>query len=314
MLYAHFLTAYKWLTAIGLFVSSGWAWYRGRPYSRLLLTGAAVFACAVLMDRVFPLYEPILTGWFVELAGAALLFLISGIVWYDTVRVYYDTLRLQQQSMALQARQELAQFQLRARTEQVRLQQDYVRRTREQLHESRNQLALIRHYLDQGKLTQLHTYLETLLPQEGGQPPWEYTGHSLVDAILVLQFSRARRLDVYVELDLCPLPADLAISDDDLTSLLMNLLDNALDACERLPVADRWLWLRVHWQAGRLKLQCRNAAPPPDGQTTSKEDKQAHGFGLPLLRKIAASYGGEVEVEHEEESFSLVITLQGEEP
>ena len=290
---------YKILTALFLLSAGAWALKKGKRGSAALLTGGVIFAGALLMDRLFPVYEPIYGGWFVELAGWALLPVIGGAALKDTVALY-------RQDAAL--RTELA-----VRSEHARLQQDYVRATRERLHESRSHLALISHYLDQGEQGKLRAYLDNLLRGAGGASH-QYTGNPLVDAVLTDALARAEAAGTAVELDAPPLPAALPYGDADLTSLLLNLLDNALEAAARLPeAAGRWVLLRVEQEGGGLRISCVNAAPPPSEEATSKADKAAHGFGLPLLRRIAGAYGGSVAVDRGPDCCRVTITLYPEE-
>lgn len=293
------LGCYKLLTALFLLCVSAWAMKKGRRGSAALLTGGAIFAGALLMDRLLPVYEPIYGGWFVELAGWALLLMIGGAALKDTVALYREDAAL---------RTELA-----VRSEHARLQQDYVRATREHLHESRSRLALISHYLDQGEQGKLRAYLDGLLRPAGGASH-QYTGNPLVDAVLTDALARAEREGTAVELDAPPLPPELPYGDADLTSLLLNLLDNALEANARLAEgADRWVLLRVEQEDGGLRLTCLNAAPPPEDGPTGKPDKLAHGFGLPLLRRLAGAYGGGVELDRGPDCCCVTVTLHPEE-
>ena len=288
---------YKLLTALYLLAVSAWALRRGKRGSAVLLCGGVLFAAALMMDRLLPVYEPIRGGWFVELAGWAILFLVGAAALRDTVALY-------QQDRAL--RTELA-----VRSEHARLQQDYVRQTRELLHESRSRLTLISHYLDQEAWETLRSYLDGLLSPQWGADACQYSGNTLMDAVLTVELARAERAGVCVDLDLSPLPDTLPYADESLTSLLMNLLDNALEANERLPSPeDRWLTLHTELTQRGLRLRCVNAAPPQSGTGTSKADKSAHGFGLPLLRRIAAEYGGTVELKRLEDSCAVTITLE----
>ena len=292
------LGGYKVLCALWLLAVSAWALKSGKPGSAALLTGGVVFAGALLMDRLLPVYEPIYGGWFVELAGWALLLLIGGAALKDTVALYRKDAAL---------RTELA-----VRSEHARLQQDYVRATREHLHESRSRLALISHYLDQGEQGKLRAYLDELLQPTGGASH-QYTGNPLVDAVLTTELSKAEAEGTAVELDAPPLPAKLPYEDEHLTSLLFNLLDNALEANARLPEGeDRWVLLRVEREGGGLQISCINAAPAPEGAATSKADPAAHGFGLPLLRRIAEEYGGTVLFDRGPDCCSVTVTLQAD--
>ena len=289
------LGGYKLLCALWLLAVSAWAVKKGKRGSAALLAGGAVFAGALLMDRLLPVYEPILGGWFAELAGWAILALTGG-------AALWDTAALSRSDAAL--RTELA-----VRAEHARLQQDYVRATRERLHESCSRLTLISHYLDRGEGDKLRAYLDQLLPPPG-ESARQYTGNPLVDAVLSAELAKAAGEGTAVELDLPPLPGALPYADADLTSLLMNLLDNALEAAARLPdPEERWVLLRMELPEEGLRIECINAAPAPQGAGTSKADWRAHGFGLPLLRRIAGTYGGTVAVDRLEDCCRVAVTL-----
>lgn len=311
---SHLLSAFKWFTALWLTATGIWAYAKRREYAGTMTAGSCMLALALAMDRVLPLHEPILFGWFVEIAAGILVFLVTGILWYDTVSLYRESARLK-------AGQELAKIQLEAREEQAALQQEYVRRTREQLHESRHRLTLIRHYLDTGALEQLSGYVDSLTAEQSGRDSREYTGNRLIDALLTTQLRKADQLGIYVELDLDTLPGKLPISDDDLTVCLLNLLDNALESCSKIPEqGERWISLRILLEGEWMQIQCSNAALYPDGEGaengssatsvwSSKEDKQAHGFGLVSIRNIVSAYGGTMEIGKAEDCYHIILKL-----
>lgn len=302
--YSHALGLWKWLCAAWLLGSSLWAMRRRARYSKPLLAGSMVFGAALVVERVNSMYEPILLGWYVEIAGLLLLALVAGILWWDTARLYRE-------DVALREEKRLADFQLAARARHAALQQDYVAATREQLHETANAFALLRHYLEDGDLAKLGRYLDERLGATGAMCSGQHTGNSLVDAILSLQITRMAAADIYLEADLRPLPPELSIPDGELTSLLMNLLDNALEACLRLPdPAARWISLFVGQEGDDFVFRCENGAERPHaGEGTSKADKRAHGYGLGVLYRLAAQNGGSFTVQWEEDSFRAWIAL-----
>ena len=103
----------------------------------------------------------------------------------------------------------------------------------------------------------------------------------------------------------------LPVSDLDLTALLGNALDNAMEAAVR---AERQRIVVGPVQGpdkGLFMLRVENAlggAVAPDLATT-KADKTAHGFGLPGMREIAERYGGTLEAGERDGRFELVVCL-----
>ncbi len=302
LVWSQVLTVYKWLTAGYLIFCAGWALYKNTRYSVPLLAGSCAFAAALVMNRLLPMHEPILLGWNIEIAGFFWICLLTGIIGHDAVRTYRER-------EALKNKQAISDIQLAAQTEHARLQQEYVRLTRERLHESRSRLTLIRHYLDKGDHDKLNLYLDQLSADGIGLDAMQHTGNSLVDAILTLQLSRAEKLGAYVERDFGSLPDPLSVEDTDMTSLLMNITDNAMEALERIAEpADRWLRLRLEQNENTLIIECENATVPGEKQAV-KSDRQAHGFGIPLIRSVTAKYGGKVVIERQEDSYMTSVSL-----
>lgn len=313
------LSAYKWFTALWLFSTGIWAFARKREYAGVMTAGSCMFALTLVMERLLPLHEPVLFGWFVEIAAGILVFLVTGILWHDTVSLYKE-------SMELKVGRELAAIQLKAREEQASLQQEYVRLTRQQLHESRHRLTLIRHYLDTGEHKKLSDYVDDLAAEMGGGDSREYTGNRLIDALLTSWLKTADRLGIYVELDPDALPGRLSFSDDDMTVCILNLLDNALESCMRVSEPEeRWISLRIALDGDWMEIACSNAAESREGDAwrgeaspnpyrSSKNDKQAHGFGLAGIRSVVQKYDGSMAFERMEDSCHVVLKLKLREP
>ena len=105
------------------------------------------------------------------------------------------------------------------------------------------------------------------------------------------------------------LPEQLPLSDLDLTALLGNALDNAMEAAVR--AEDKTVSVRCRVQKGLFMLRVENTlggAVAPDLATT-KADKTAHGLGLPGMREIAERYGGTLEAGVKAGRFELVVCL-----
>lgn len=114
---------------------------------------------------------------------------------------------------------------------------------------------------------------------------------------------------------LVQLPAQLPVADVDLCALFANALDNAIDACRKLPEGKRELTLRARCDQGILVMECENpcAEPPPRQHgrwVTSKPDPARHGFGLQSIRQVAEHYGGSMSAEYYDGRFVLLVSLR----
>lgn len=103
------------------------------------------------------------------------------------------------------------------------------------------------------------------------------------------------------------LPEKLPIADTDLCALIGNALDNAMEGVQGVP--DPQVTVRCKADKGLFMLQVLNpvgGTVHPDLSTT-KADKQAHGFGLPGMEEIARRYHGTQEAKVRNGQFELVI-------
>ena len=87
-LYSDFLSAYKWLTASWLIITSLWAISRNIYGSKTLMVTSVLFSCALCMDRLYPLFEPVRSGWPVETFSFIYLLAIGLIICQNTVSIY----------------------------------------------------------------------------------------------------------------------------------------------------------------------------------------------------------------------------------
>ena len=102
----------------------------------------------------------------------------------------------------------------------------------------------------------------------------------------------------------------------DLYTMLSNILDNAVEANQR--IADegrRSIHLSVHEKKGLVILQCEN---PYEGEIrmrdglpeTSKEDRANHGIGTKSISAAAAAWGGVMQIRAGEGMFVLRVVFQ----
>lgn len=107
------------------------------------------------------------------------------------------------------------------------------------------------------------------------------------------------------------------MEDADIYALFGNILDNAIEAVERLEDPDkRQISLTVHAQDGFLLVSQENYY---DGDlvieqglpVTTKEDKRFHGFGMQSIRMLTAKYGGDLRLRTGGGVYRLSILFPG---
>lgn len=139
--------------------------------------------------------------------------------------------------------------------------------------------------------------------------------NSVVNAILTIKLQSAREKDIAMESE-CSIPEEMGIEMIDLCSLFTNLIDNAIEACEKIAEKEkRSLSVRAGLRGGYLTVKVENTyaqAPVKEkGRIlTSKQDKDNHGYGLKLVEDIVKKYNGNMEITTREEVFKVVASLE----
>lgn len=167
-------------------------------------------------------------------------------------------------------------------------------------HEWKNDLLSLYSLYQQGKIDELGKHLDDRCQQITASGPMSFSQNFMTDVILQNISQKAVREDIHFKAKVL-LPECLPIGEEDLCSLLMNMLNNSVEACCRLkekdPTQPRFIDFRAELKNGFLAVCCRNSCEEselrtaPDGQfLTVKEDPLSHGFGIRQMNAIAVKY------------------------
>ena len=80
----------------------------------------------------------------------------------------------------------------------------------------------------------------------------------------------------------------------DIGVLYGNLLDNAIEACRKVPEEKRFIWLENKYQSGKLLLVITNSKTMEKNENlkTTKKDSYSHGRGILSVQRVADKYNG----------------------
>ena len=144
--------------------------------------------------------------------------------------------------------------------------------------------------------------------------PMTVTGIDAVDSLI---FTKQQQMDLHgirYEQSVHISPGT-SFDPLDLCVLLGNLLDNAIEANEKVDPDKRFVSLTITQQEMWLSITITNAAVETvklDGKTihTTKAQKELHGFGLSSVNEIAAKYQGNCTFRSTDHDFTAYLILQ----
>lgn len=183
---------------------------------------------------------------------------------------------------------------------------------RRQRHEYRNQMLVIQALMEKGDYARIEEYIQSYCG-EAKQEDWFDTNHPVVNAILNLKYRNALDKKILMVLRFNNL-SELPLKDADLISLLSNLLDNAIEACEKCGKENPQIKVKFVVENGKMILAVSNDWNGKlcfrDGKIiSSKEDGKLHGFGMENVKRIVKKYSGLYTIDREGEEFKVITCI-----
>ncbi len=203
----------------------------------------------------------------------------------------------------------IAEFQsglISKQTEEIR---NMYRQMQAWRHDYRNHIQNMKNRLE-GDQGELEKYLDELADDLTQADTSIQTGNVMADAVLNSKLSVAEQKGIRLNIK-AHIPQGLAMTDVELCSVLGNLIDNAMEACEKLPCDQRFMRVYIDRFKGQFYLSVQNSSPPvkPDKGTYRTTKEGSHGFGLFRIDRIAKKYGGYVNRQYEEGVFATELLV-----
>ena len=144
--------------------------------------------------------------------------------------------------------------------------------------------------------------------------PMTVTGIDAVDSLIFTKKQQMELHGIRYEQSVHVAP-ETSFDPLDLCVLLGNLLDNAIEANEKVEPDKRFVSLEITQRELWLSITITNAAAHAvklDGKTirTTKVQKELHGFGLSSVNEIAAKYQGNCTFRSTDHDFTAYLLLQ----
>lgn len=186
------------------------------------------------------------------------------------------------------------------------------RQTRGWRHDLKNHLQTMQAYLEMGQTQQLERYLRELTEDYNTIDMQIRTGNAMVDAILNSKLSVVKTKDIRVDAS-ASLPPDIPVSDVDLSVMIGNLLDNAMEACLKVPPEQRFLRFYMTKAKDNLYIYVMNAADGTYrkglGKYLSTKGTDSHGYGLQRIDRVVKKYRGYLNRQDEGNVFATEVLL-----
>lgn len=207
----------------------------------------------------------------------------------------------------------IAQYQgdlVRKHCEEV---ENMYRETRGWRHDLKTHIQTMKAHLALAEYDRLEDYLNELDSDLETVDRIVKTGNVMIDALLNSRISLARSKGIQVEARAI-VPAQLAVSEVDLSIIIGNLMDNAMEACLKIEEEEkRFLRVYIDVLKGQLYIYVINSVEGDRKKAgrlyLTTKDSREHGFGLLRMDRVVEKYHGYLDRQNEEGVFATEVLL-----
>ena len=183
-------------------------------------------------------------------------------------------------------------------------------------HDIKNQLNVMKIMLAEGRYLDLDKYLssvtDSFLLTSGSS--FIDCGNPLINSVINMEVLKANNFGIELVTKI-KVPETLPFEDSDLCRIIVNLLDNAMEAVVRARNKAFLVDCKIMKQHNYLYIgvqnELRDGIDPKKLMAfeTEKEDSANHGFGHRIIRRIAKKYNGCTNYTIENNQFIAEVML-----
>lgn len=186
-------------------------------------------------------------------------------------------------------------------------------KSRKVVHDMKNHILALKNYDQEQNWPGLHEYLNELSDDMLEYNFHVWTGNHMLDMILNQKEKDAQNQNTVMQID-TEVFSTLPFTDREIISLFGNLLDNALEACEKINDKERWIKIKIKKKNLLLYIEIANALEEMPKQiqkefVSNKKDNGLHGYGMKNIQDIVKKYDGIFEYKVYEDHLIFMISI-----
>ena len=185
---------------------------------------------------------------------------------------------------------------------------------RQRTHEYKNQIVCMDMLMKKKDYSKLEDYIGNISDGLDAQLDMVDTNNDVVNAILNAKYYEAIKNDVLFVLKINDL-SDIKVSDEDIVTILSNLLDNAIEAAKQCNVGKRTVKIKLLSEDDVLTIAVSNTYKTEpmlteDGYIrTTKNNKEEHGWGIRNIVATLEKYDAEYIIDYKNGEFVFSIMM-----
>ena len=180
-------------------------------------------------------------------------------------------------------------------------------------HDMKKHLGNILYIIENNQKEKAKEYISRLTDAISTTKQNLYSGNYIIDAILNKHMVLCKSKDIKLELAVDEIP-NLDTNPIDISAILDNLLDNAIEAVEALRISEQRIEVKLFLYKNNLTVVVKN---PYENKIkmeagyihTSKTEQEEHGYGLKSVESAVERNEGVFNCYVKEEEFIAVVML-----
>ncbi len=178
-------------------------------------------------------------------------------------------------------------------------------------HDLKNHLTTVVELIKDEQGEQATEYLRAMIMERERRAVG--CGNAVADSIIRTKREEMEKREIIFRLT-STLPRRLALTPSQLTTILANLLDNAITAATGCDF--RYVDLKMNYNKGNLVILIKNpfsgeVVKKGDRYLSTKENPTEHGIGLSSVQRTVERLGGRVEIEDQNNVFTVFVMVPG---
>jgi two-component system sensor histidine kinase AgrC len=181
-------------------------------------------------------------------------------------------------------------------------------------HDMRNHALILKNMCAHREPEMAEEYVNGILEQLEISESRVETGHFIIDSILNFKLQQIIDLEIVPEIKTA-ISQIGSISPQDITVVLGNLMDNAIDALSRLPKdSNRIFSIYIKYSKNNMIITIKNSFSGILNEAggvlkSTKSTPGEHGLGIRNVKSVVDKYDGIMKISHSSQLFKVTISL-----
>lgn len=184
---------------------------------------------------------------------------------------------------------------------------EYSDKVSDLMHDFKNHIMVLDSLSDNKE--EMQKYIEPLL-KNASVDDMVLTGNRLADIVLNEKVEDMKKYNIEYDIK-AAIPPEISIDDYDLSAILFNTIDNAIEACSHVK-GERKLNIDIFCKSNNLVYNISNSysQKKESGRNYADKGKLKSGIGMKIIENIVDKYDGDIDISKDNGVYKLSLFVK----